>query len=78
MDMDFYYNETSGKFILYVIDQIHYMPDGSSTKCNGGIFCSSDEGDTWTKINGDIAIDINRLTGGVPNNYYKYIAAWLA
>ncbi|WP_430933349.1 VPS10 domain-containing protein [Saccharicrinis sp. 156] len=77
MDMDFYYNESSGKFTLYVIDQVHYLPDGTTTKCTGGIFFSDDGGATWTKINGDLGLDINRLTGGVPGNYYKYIAKWL-
>lgn len=77
MDMDFYYNAAADTFILYLIDQVHYLPDTTSTRCTGGIFYSADEGDTWTKINGDLALDINRLTGGVPANYYKYIASWL-
>jgi photosystem II stability/assembly factor-like uncharacterized protein len=76
MDMDFYYNKNSGKFILYAIDQVQYLKDGNSTKCTGGIFKSSDNGDSWTNISGDLGLDINKLTGGVPNNYYKYIAMW--
>jgi len=76
MDMDYYYNAALDTFILYVIDQVHYIPDGTTTKCSGGIFYSSNEGNTWTKMNGDLALDINRLTGGVPANYYKYIASW--
>ena len=76
MDMDFYYNATSNKFSLYIIDQVQYLPNGSTTKCTGGIYKSSDEGTTWVKMNGDLGLDINRLTGGVPANYYKYIATW--
>lgn len=77
MDMDFYYNKASEKFLLYVIDQVHYLPSAVSTSCNGGIFYSSDEGKTWSNINGDLGLDITKLTGGVPSNYYKYISAWL-
>ncbi|WP_066631409.1 VPS10 domain-containing protein [Labilibacter marinus] len=77
MDMDYYYDETSGKFILYVIDQVHYLPNGTSTKCTGGIYRSDDEGANWVKMNGNLGLNIGRLTGGVPNNYYKYIAKWL-
>ncbi|WP_139958007.1 VPS10 domain-containing protein [Flavicella sediminum] len=76
MDMDFYYNKNSGKFILYAIDQVQYLKNGSSTKCTGGIFKSSDNGTTWTNISGDLGLDINQLTGGVSDNYYKYIAMW--
>ncbi len=76
MDLDFYYNAVSGKFSIYVIDQVHYVANGSTTSCTGGIFRSDDNGETWVKMNGDLGLDINRLTGNTPNNYYKYIAIW--
>ncbi|NIJ44948.1 photosystem II stability/assembly factor-like uncharacterized protein [Wenyingzhuangia heitensis] len=75
-DMDFYYNAKTGQFILYLIDQVHYQPMGKTTTCTGGIFYSEDEGVTWRKMNGDLGLDINQLSGGVPQNYYKYIAKW--
>lgn len=77
MDMDYYYNSTTGKFILYLIDQIHFIDNGSTTKTTGGVFRSEDEGETWVNMNGDVGIDISQLTGGVPNNYFQYIAKWL-
>ena len=76
MDMDFYYNKQSGKFILYAIDQVQYIPAGTTTKCTGGIFYSDNGGVTWNKMNGNLGLDLKRLTGGVPANYYKYIASW--
>ncbi|NJB82561.1 VPS10 domain-containing protein [Wenyingzhuangia aestuarii] len=76
MDMDFYYNKTTNKFTLYVIDQVQYIADGTSTKCTGGIFKSTDNGTTWTNITGDLGLDINQLTGGTSASYYKYIANW--
>ena len=27
-------------------------------------------------MNGNLGLDLNRLTGGVPANYCKYIASW--
>ncbi|WP_010134057.1 WD40/YVTN/BNR-like repeat-containing protein, partial [Ochrovirga pacifica] len=77
MDMDFYYHKTSGKFQLYVIDQTQYHPVGKTTKTSGGILMSEDEGKTWKNITGDLYLDINQLTGGVPANYYQYIEKWL-
>ncbi|BAX81868.1 VPS10 domain-containing protein [Labilibaculum antarcticum] len=76
MDMDFYYNATTDQFVLYLIDQIQYHANGNTTKCTGGIFKSTDNGDNWTNITGDLGLDINQLTGGTPANYYKYIAKW--
>lgn len=76
MDMDFYYNPKTHEFILYLIDQVQYEPAGKTTKATGGIFYSRNEGQTWENISDDLKLDINQLTGGVPKNYYKYIAKW--
>lgn len=76
INMDYYYNAGTGRFVLYVADQVRYYPDGSTTRCDGGIFRSEDNGESWTNINGNLYLDINRLTGGVPYNYYQYIARW--
>ncbi|PWJ58021.1 Ig-like protein group 2 [Dyadobacter jejuensis] len=76
MDMDFYYDSERKRFSIYVIDQVQYSPKGSTTTCQGGIFKSSDEGDTWVKINGDLGLDLHRLSGGVADSYYKFIAKW--
>ena len=76
MNMDYYYDAQSGHFILYVADQVRYHPSGNTTSCDGGIFRSEDDGTTWTNINGNLYLDINQITGGVPYNYYQYIARW--
>ncbi|WP_282037872.1 VPS10 domain-containing protein [Saccharicrinis aurantiacus] len=76
MDMDAYYNKQTGKFTIYAIDQTQYFADGKTTKCSGGIFKSDDAGKSWVNITGNLGLDINRLTGGVPANYYQYIAHW--
>lgn len=76
IDMDAYYNAETGRYTLYIIDQIQYFPAGETTTCRGGIFRSDDLGETWQKINGNIALDYNRLSGSASNSYYKYIASW--
>ncbi|PWJ37936.1 BNR/Asp-box repeat protein [Sediminitomix flava] len=77
MDMDAYYNERTAKFIIYAIDQTQYVAHGNTTKCTGGVFYSENAGKTWQKINGNLGLDINQLSGGVPNNYFKYISKWM-
>ena len=76
LDMDFYYDEDSARFILYVADMVHYYPEGESTRNTGGIFRSDDGGDSWTSANGNLYLDINELSGGVPEYYFRYIARW--
>ncbi|NME68584.1 VPS10 domain-containing protein [Flammeovirga aprica] len=76
MDMDYYYDAGSGRFVLYVADQVRYHANGTTTSSDGGIFKSEDNGETWENINGNLGLDINRLTGGVSTNYYQYIAKW--
>ncbi|MFI3320769.1 MAG: Ig-like domain-containing protein [Rikenellaceae bacterium] len=77
MDMDFYYDAKSDKFSLYVIDQVQYRPSGKTTICSGGVFKSEDEGKSWRKINGNLALDFNRISGGVQKNYFLYLSKWL-
>ncbi len=77
MDMDFYYDAKSGKFSLYVIDQVQYRPSGKTMSCSGGVFKSEDEGKSWRKINGNLGLDFNRISGGVKESYYKHISKWL-
>ncbi|NIJ46033.1 photosystem II stability/assembly factor-like uncharacterized protein [Wenyingzhuangia heitensis] len=76
MDMDFYYNAKTKKFVLFLIDQTQYIANGKTTKISGGIFYSKDEGKSWKNITADLTLDINQLSGGVPANYYQYIAKW--
>ncbi len=76
MDMDYYYDKITGKLILYVADQVRYEPSGTTTTNTGGIYKSEDRGATWVGINSNLYLNINQLTGGVPTNYYKYIAKW--
>lgn len=76
MDMDYYYDAKTKKFVLYLIDQTQYIPRGKTTACTGGIFYSENEGKTWENVTDDLTLDINQLSGGVPKNYYKYISNW--
>ncbi|WP_460540379.1 VPS10 domain-containing protein [Echinicola sediminis] len=76
MDMDFYFNPKTNRFVLYLIDQVQYHPNAKTTSCTGGVFYSEDSGNSWHKINGNMVLDINQLSGGVPENYYQYVAEW--
>ncbi|MEM9340093.1 MAG: Ig-like domain-containing protein [Bacteroidota bacterium] len=76
MDMDYYYDAVQEDLVLYVIDQVQYVADGTTTRCTGGIFQSVDYGETWENINGNLYLDYNRITGGASDNYYQYIGVW--
>ena len=56
---------------------ISEIPYGKTTRCEGGIYRTEDEGSSWIKMNGNLGLDLNRLSGGVPDSYYSYISEWL-
>ncbi|MEO0796763.1 MAG: PA14 domain-containing protein [Verrucomicrobiota bacterium] len=77
-DMDFYYNATTGEFLLYIVEVTHYQPAGSSISTSGGVYRSSDGGANWTNLTGNLGIDLNKVNSwGYRNHYYRAIAHYL-
>ncbi len=77
-DMVSYYNESTGEFLLYLLEQTHYTPAGSSITTTGGVYRSADGGDNWTNITGNLAIDLDEVgIWGTREKYYRAIAFWL-
>lgn len=54
--MDMHYDATTNKVTLYAIDLVKYIPDGNTVTYNGGIFKSTNEGGSWTKINNNMPL----------------------
>lgn len=54
--LDMHYDVGTGKVLLYAIDLVKYIPEGTSISYNGGVFKSSDEGDNWLKINSNMPL----------------------
>ncbi len=77
-DMTSYYDKKSGKYILYLVEHTIYKPDGNgSTMPSGGVFKSLDGGNTWSCINGNLAIDLNEIKDpDAVNCYYKTLSQW--
>ncbi|ONI43848.1 hypothetical protein AN641_01315 [Candidatus Epulonipiscioides gigas] len=62
-DLEVYVDPSTGDLTLFVINQIQYQINESteSIESTGGILKSTDLGETWTDITGDLGIDLDAL-----------------
>lgn len=76
--MDMYYDPATKKVVLYAIDLVKYIPDGKTIKYNGGIFKSTDEGESWTNITSDMPLGKSLLESfAIKKSYYRLaLAQW--
>ena len=73
-----YYNSKTQEYILYAVEHTVYKPNGKSIVSQGGIFKSTDGGDTWESITGNLAINLKSLDYHLAKQkYYRAIAYWL-
>ncbi|WP_281613053.1 T9SS type A sorting domain-containing protein [Flammeovirga sp. SubArs3] len=75
--MAYFHNTNTNKVILFVINDITWKADGKTvTDGGGGIFKSTDHGESWTKINGDLALDLTQFedNSGIKKSYYTTVA----
>ncbi|GIZ09604.1 hypothetical protein FUMI01_23310 [Flavobacterium sp. UMI-01] len=76
-DMASYYNPKTKEFVLYVLEQTFYIPDGKTLKTKGGIYKSTDGGRNWSSISGNIALDYTKITTyDAIRGYWKTMAFW--
>jgi len=78
-DGDYYYNEKTGEFILYLLEQTHYADDkNGSVKTSGGVYKSTNGGNTWKSITGNLAYDFSEISdyGPYKTLYYDALAFW--
>lgn len=76
---DMHYDDTTGDVTLYAIDQVIWGDGGNTvTYDGGGVFKSTDEGETWVKINGDLGVDVSVLKSDYQfkNTYFKALEKW--
>ncbi|MDV7185922.1 T9SS type A sorting domain-containing protein [Lutibacter sp. TH_r2] len=72
-----HHNTTSGDLTFYVISSVMWEADGTSIKdASGGIFKSTDRGETWQKVNGNIALDMTQFSSNndVKKSYYGAVS----
>jgi photosystem II stability/assembly factor-like uncharacterized protein len=77
---DTHYNPTNGTLTLYAVDLVKWAAASGSTVTNdgGGVFRSTDEGESWQCINGDLGIDVSALAGDYlfRMSYFDAVNEW--
>ncbi|MCL7762512.1 hypothetical protein MPF19_03730 [Polaribacter sp. Z014] len=76
--MDMHYDVKTKKVTLFAIDLVKFIPNGKSIKYNGGIFKSTDEGNSWERMNNNMPLKKDMLSSSlIKKSYYKYaLAPW--
>ena len=72
-----HHDKTTNAVTIYVINDVVWKEDGATiTDAGGGIFKSTDKGETWIKVNGDVALDMRQFSGnsGIKTSYYNTIS----
>ncbi|WP_081579240.1 WD40/YVTN/BNR-like repeat-containing protein [Gayadomonas joobiniege] len=78
-DLTYHYNEKTGEYTLYLVEQTFYHPDGDSIKATGGVFKSTDGGASWLDLTGNLAFDLSKLNYKTEvYRYYRAIAHWFS
>lgn len=76
-DLALYLDESSNKVVLIALDQVFWNDDHKGgTVSTGGVFKSSDEGKTWDPLNGNLYLDLTKVSDFVKSSYYKAISRW--
>ena len=77
-DLTSYYDASSGEYILYTMEQSVYEIEGNTIKTTGGIFKSTNGGDSWTDITGNMGLDFTVITDNMfRDKYANAVAFWL-
>ncbi|MGY6647480.1 WD40/YVTN/BNR-like repeat-containing protein [Wenyingzhuangia sp. IMCC45574] len=76
-DLTSYYNEKTGEFELYLIEQTVYEKAGNSTTAKGGVYKSTNNGKSWENITGNLYFDLSKITFTPERDrYFNTIANW--
>ncbi|CDF79828.1 glycoside hydrolase (GHnc), partial [Formosa agariphila KMM 3901] len=76
-DLTSYYNEKTGEFVLYLVEQTVYDNKGKTTTAKGGIYKSTDGGKSWSNITGNLFFDLNEISFSAEiDRYYNTIGYW--
>lgn len=76
-DLTSFYNENTGEFVLYLVEQTIYEPVGHSVKSAGGVYKSVDNGESWENITGNLSIDLTQIHYPAEiQRYYRTLSNW--
>jgi len=77
-DVSAYYNQATGEYILYTVEQSVYTESGNTIATSGGVFKSTDGGLTWSSMTGNLGLDFTQITNSTfRSSYTKAVAYWL-
>lgn len=76
-DLTSYYDEASGEFLLYLLEQTVYTPAGETVHSEGGVYRSADGGKTWASISGNLSFDLSAMDYPAElDRYHRSMAHW--
>ncbi|WP_282133467.1 VPS10 domain-containing protein [Cellulophaga baltica] len=76
-DLTSYYNEKTGTFILYLVEQTTYRAIGDTVGSKGGVYKSTDYGKSWENITSNLTIDLTKINFSAEiDRYYKTMGFW--
>lgn len=76
-DLTSYYNEKTGVFELFLVEQTVYIKKGNTVVSKGGVYKSIDEGKSWINITGNLEINLNKIRfSAEKDRYYNTIGYW--
>ncbi|MEM9339076.1 MAG: hypothetical protein AAGA66_10135 [Bacteroidota bacterium] len=77
-DMVSFYDAATNDFVLYLVEQTIYEPNGKTILTKGGVFKSVDGGQNWQDITGNLGFNYNEINNAaLRGNYYKAVGYWL-
>ncbi|SDW83254.1 Sortilin, neurotensin receptor 3 [Lutibacter oricola] len=77
-DFTSYYNPETKEFVLYLVEQTIYQPNGKSISTKGGVYKSTDNGKSWENITGNLGVNFNKIKDASHrNNYHKALSYFL-
>ncbi|WP_298369696.1 T9SS type A sorting domain-containing protein [uncultured Lutibacter sp.] len=75
--MDIHHNKTTNLVTIYALSNITWKANGTTVENeSGGIFKSTDKGETWTNISGDLGVDLTVFVRNenIEKDYYQSIS----
>ncbi|TXE06308.1 hypothetical protein FUA26_15160 [Seonamhaeicola algicola] len=76
-DLSSYYNSKTKEFVLYLLEQTVYEPNGKTITTKGGVYKSTNGGKTWENITGNLGVNYNMITDKYHrNNYHRVLSYW--
>ncbi|WP_111708484.1 VPS10 domain-containing protein [Lutibacter citreus] len=77
-DFTSYYNTKTKEFVLYLVEQTIYEPKGKTISTKGGVYKSTNNGESWENITGNLGVNFNEIKDGSHrNNYHKVLSYFL-